>query len=68
LFEKIEKPKRRKREEFSEYKTLMMYGFHPRGQPLIFGSLTRLLLELFFSVMFHASFWDYPFWMMMMMG
>jgi len=35
----------RMREEFSEYKTLMKYGFHPRGQPLIFGSLTRLLLE-----------------------
>jgi len=51
------------REKFSEYKTLMKYGFHPRGQTLIFGSLTRLLLELFSSVMFHASFW-YPFWMM----
>ncbi|RHN48460.1 hypothetical protein MtrunA17_Chr7g0264031 [Medicago truncatula] len=41
----------------------MKYDFHPRGQPLIFGSLTRLLLELFSCLKFHASFW-YPFWMM----
>lgn len=57
------KARERMREEFSEYKTLMKYDFHPRGQPLIFGSLTRLLLELFSCLKFHASFW-YPFWMM----
>jgi len=44
------KSQTKNREEFSEYKTWRRCDFHPQGDPLIFGTLTRPFWEPFLAV------------------